>query len=240
MLKTLIFVLIQMMANTVQAITGFAGGPLAMSPSIAVVGLQNAKAAVTLILFISCTIVTVQTFKNFNLKKYLIMVAFMAVGVAAGTQLFAILPSKVLMFIYGLVVIAIGLKRLLAARTGELSGPMKVGALLLAGLMQGMFTSGGPFLVLYAADALPDKDEFRATVSAIWSTVNIYLIADMALRGYYTGYNLGLAAVSLLPVFLVIYIGNRVAAKIPKEAFLKLVYALLTVSGIVLLINAIS
>ena len=39
-----------MAANIIQAVTGFAGGPLAMPPSIALVGVNDAKAAITLIL----------------------------------------------------------------------------------------------------------------------------------------------------------------------------------------------
>ena len=80
MLREILFVIVQMLANIIQAITGFAGGPLSMPPSIALVGVHNAKAAITLILWISTTVVTVQNIKNIQWKKLGIMLFFMIIG----------------------------------------------------------------------------------------------------------------------------------------------------------------
>ena len=73
MLKEFLFILAQMAANIVQAITGFAGGPLAMPPSIALVGVDNAKAATTLICWIATIVMTA-----FNYK-------YVAIGFLVGT-----------------------------------------------------------------------------------------------------------------------------------------------------------
>ena len=238
MLREILFVFIQVAANIIQAVTGFAGGPLAMPPSIALVGVNDAKAAITLILWIATLVVTVQNLKYINWKKLGIMLFFMIIGMFAGLWLFDILPVKILMIAYGIVVVLIGAKKLLLPSKKKLPVPWNYGALLLAGVMQGMFTSGGPFLVLYAADAMEDKREFRATVSTIWTVLNIYMIGSMYKNGMYTSYSFGLAAASIVPVFLAIYIGNRINKKINQAAFLKLVYILLTVSGGLLLWNA--
>lgn len=92
--------------------------------------------------------------------------------------------------------------------------------------------------MLYAADAIKDKKEFRATVSTVWAVLNVYLIYDMHDAGMYNSYAYGLAAASIIPVFVGIYIGNRVNTRINQSAFLKLVYVLLIVSGGLLLLNA--
>ena len=42
--------------------------------------------------------------------------------------------------------------------------------LLAAGMIHGMFVSGGALLVVYATLVLKDKEEFRATVALIWVT----------------------------------------------------------------------
>ena len=238
MLREILFVFIQVAANIIQAVTGFAGGPLAMPPSIALVGVNDAKAAITLILWIATLVVTVQNLKYINWKKLGIMLFFMIIGMFAGLWLFDIHPVKILMIAYGIVVVLIGAKKLLLPSKKKLPVPWNYGALLLAGVMQGMFTSGGPFLVLYAADAMEDKREFRATVSTIWTVLNIYMIGSMYKNGMYTSYSFGLAAASIVPVFLAIYIGNRINKKINQAAFLKLVYILLMVSGGLLLWNA--
>lgn len=238
MIKEILFVIVQVAANVIQAITGFAGGPLAMPPSIALVGVNDAKAAVTLILWISTMVVTLQNLKYIKWKKLGIMLFFMIIGMLGGLWLFERLPVNTLMILYGVIVVLIGAKKLWFPSRRKMPVPWNYGALLLAGVMQGMFTSGGPFLVLYAADALEDKKEFRATVSTVWAVLNIYMIFNMHRSGMYDSYVYGLAAASILPVFLGIYIGNRINTKINQAAFLKLVYVLLMASGGLLLLNA--
>ena len=201
MIREILFVLIQMAANIIQAVTGFAGGPLAMPPSIALVGVNDAKAAITLILWIATTVVTVQNIKYINWKQLGIMLAFMIVGMLGGLWLFDVLPVNTLMMVYGIIVVLIGLKKLLLPSNKKMPVPWNYAALLMAGVMQGMFTSGGPFLVLYAADAIKEKKEFRATVSTIWTVLNIYMIFKMFRGGMYTSYVCGLSAASILPVF---------------------------------------
>ncbi len=240
MLREILFVLIQVGANIIQAITGFAGGPLAMPPSIALMGVNDAKAAITLILWLATMVVTLQNIKLINWKKLGIMLFFMIIGMLGGLWLFDWLPVKILMILYGLVVVLIGVKKLFFPSDKKMQAPWNYGALLLAGVMQGMFTSGGPFLVLYAADAFENKKEFRATVSTVWTVLNLYMIFNMHKADMYTPYVLGLVAASIIPVFLAIYIGNRINTKINQASFLKLVYVLLMVSGGLLLLNAFS
>lgn len=209
-----------------------------MPPSMALVGVGNAKAAITMILWLVTIIVTVQNLKYINPKKLGIMLFFMILGMIPGIWLFDRLPTKILMIVYGLIVVAIGVDKLLRKNSKDLKTPYSYFALLMSGVMQGMFTSGGPFLALYATTAMKDKKEFRATVSSIWAVLNIYLMWNMFRQGMYTGYVMKLAGMSILPVFAAIWIGNKISHKIKQETFLKLVYVLLIVSGGILLLNA--
>lgn len=237
-MKELIFVIIQVLANIIQAITGFAGGPLAMPPSMALVGVSDAKAAITLILWIVTMIVTIQNLKFINPKKLGIMVGLMIIGMIPGIWLFSVIPTTFLMIIYGSIVVIIGVFKLLSKKDKDIKPPLNYIALLLSGIMQGMFTSGGPFLALYATTAIKDKKEFRATVSAVWAVLNVYLIYNMYRNDMYNPYVFKLTAISMVPVFLAIFIGNKINKYIKQETFLKLVYVLLIVSGAILLYNA--
>jgi len=237
-MKEVLFVLIQVIANIVQAVTGFAGGPIAIPPSMALVGVENAKASITLILLIVTAIVTVQNIKYINVKKLGIMLAFMIIGMIPGVWLFDILPTKILMIIYGTIVVLIGIKKLVSRNSKDLKAPWNYIALFFAGLMQGMFTSGGPFIALYATSAIKDKKEFRATVTPVWTVLNIFLVYKMWASGFYTGYVMKITGYSLIPVFGAILIGNKINHKIDQKAFLKLVYVLLIVSGATLLFTA--
>lgn len=237
-MKELLFVIIQVIANTVQAITGFAGGPIAIPPSMALVGVENAKASITLILLFVTAIVTVQNFKDVNWKQLGIMLAFMIVGMIPGVWLFSVLPTKALMIIYGTIVVLIGVEKLVNKNTKDMKSPWNYVALFFAGIMQGMFTSGGPFIALYATGAIKDKKQFRATVTPVWTVLNIYLVSNMFMKGFYTPYVMKLTGLAIIPVFGSIFLGNKIANKIEQKTFLKLVYMLLILSGGILLFTA--
>lgn len=108
--------------------------------------------------------------------------------------------------------------------------------LLLAGVIHGMFVSGGPLLIVYAVKRLPEKNQFRATVSMIWVALDIYLIVKQAMAGLMTGFTLSVTLWSVPALIAGVFIGNRLAAKMTQEFFLKLLYILLVISGVSLLI----
>ncbi len=204
MIRTILFILVQLFSNFVQAVTGFGGGPIAMPPSMALVGVPAAKAAVTGILWLTCIVVSVRAIRHIDLKQLGIILAGMAPGVLVGMWLFATLPLKILMLIYGIIVILIGVKRLFFPGKEDLPKPVRIMALILSGLMQGMFTSGGPFLVIYAVSAIPEKDRFRATISTVWAVINTYMVGRMIYNGMYTETEVSLVAFSIIPVALAI------------------------------------
>jgi len=237
MIREILFVLVQLFANFVQAVTGFGGGPIAMPPSMALVGLHDAKAAVTCILWLTCLVISIREIRNIDFKQLGIILAGMLPGVVFGMWLFATLPLRVLMLVYGIIVVLIGGWKLFFPKSAEIPKPLRIAALVLAGLMQGMFTSGGPFLVIYSVSAIPDKNRFRATISSVWTTINTYMVLRMFSQGMYNERASYLVLFSILPVALSIYIGKKVSDRLDHELFLKVVYALLIVSGLLLIYN---
>jgi uncharacterized membrane protein YfcA len=41
--------------------------------------------------------------------------------------------------------------------------------LIIGGIVHGMFSTGGPLVVIYASRTLPDKGQFRATLCLLWA-----------------------------------------------------------------------
>lgn len=237
-IATLIFVVVLALANVLQAITGFAGAPLSMPICISLAGISDARASITLVFLISTAVVALQNLKVINPKKLATMIFFMVIGMIPGLWLFDRLPTKALMLLYGIIVVLIGFVKLVSKSKNEMPKPLKMVAIVMAGAMQGMFTSGGPFLALYATAEMKDKQEFRVTVSSVWAILNIYLCGKMYTQGMYTPNAIRLFLFSIIPVFVAIAIGNRIAKSIKPETFLRLVYILLIVSGGILLLNA--
>lgn len=101
--------------------------------------------------------------------------------------------------------------------------------------MHGAFSSGGPFVVIYASLALPDKSNFRATLCAMWVTLNLIMIFNNIRTGVMAGPVLDLIFWTLPFLAAGTLLGNYAHNNIKGETFIKLVYIVLLLSGIFML-----
>lgn len=104
----------------------------------------------------------------------------------------------------------------------------------LGGVIHGIFASGGPLVVVYAARAISEKTVFRVTMCMMWCTMNTVMITQWALSKADHVHVLKVVAF-LLPWTLVgLWVGNRAHYRLNESTFRKLVYAVLIASGAVL------
>ena len=108
--------------------------------------------------------------------------------------------------------------------------------LLLAGIIHGMFVSGGALLVIYATQVLKDKEEFRATVAPIWVVLNTCLMFTQVRNGLVEPADIRLILISIVPLFAATWIGKKLVKRVSQKVFLNLTYALLLISGISLIV----
>ena len=118
-----LFMLVLFFANTVQAITGFAGTVLAMPFSILLIGAADAKVVLNIMALVSCLWIALRSRANVNMRELARMTGFMAVGMAAGCVLYAACPADPLQKAYGAVIVAIAVKNLIHPATGERTRP---------------------------------------------------------------------------------------------------------------------
>lgn len=234
----LLFFLVIFIANTFEAMTGFAGTLLAMPASMILIGVDEAKTILNIIALITCSFIVFSNFKKINKKEFLKITSFMIVGVLLGLLLFDYLEAAILMKIYAVVIIAIALKNMFVKTAiKQLPFFLSVAILLLAGVIHGMFLSGGSLLIIYAMIVLREKSEFRATLAAIWVVLDSGILLNQFLQGYVTTTVVSLTALSIIPLFIAIALGNYLHKKMKQEHFLKVTYVLLFISGITLLIK---
>ena len=234
---TVLFLLILFAAFTIQSLTGFGGPLIAMPLSIPAVGVDLAKPVITLCAWASAGVIAWKNRKDIVWRELFKMSGTMLVFMAAGLWLFRTVQMQFLQAIYGIVVLCIGLKKLFLPSEKAMPRWMVLLSICLAGVMQGMFVSGGSFLVIYAVSGIPEKQQFRATLSGVWAFVNIFLLATYFLDGSFTAEVVRTSALALLPLSAAVVCGSLLAGKLNQKAFLKAAYILLTVSGAVLLLT---
>lgn len=232
MLEQALFLLIFFLSNTIMTVTGFAGTMLAMPASILLLGVEDARFILNVTAILSCVFIAVQQWKYANKKELKKILLIMLAGMLVGTVLYRIIPMSFLLPAYGVIIVLTALKRLLLPQTTSLPQWVCLLVLVAAGIIHGMFVSGGALLVLYATLMLQDKSEFRATIAATWAVLDptfFVLNFDPAL---WNTQNIILIGLCIIPLILSVYIGNWLHNKINEVYFMKLTYVLLIASGL--------
>jgi len=102
----------------------------------------------------------------------------------------------------------------------------------MGGFIHGVFSSGGPLVVIYAKKALPDKSNFRATISLLWLTLNTVMLSQSVLSGRMTPEIWTMVGVCI-PFFIVGALsGNWAHTHIKDKYFSQIVYVVLLISGL--------
>lgn len=248
MLNQVLFALILLVTCTVEGITGFGGGILALPFLDPLVGLKSAVPALATLGLINSSYRTVTMYKQIVKKELWTMVFFIVLGLPVGMWAFDVLPERPLKIILGVFMLYVAIKGLVeiyqphlkAQASQPASGKRKIlfyVLLFCGGIMQGAFTSGGPFIVMYATMALKEKEAFRATLFAMWVVVNTIITARNAVSGVLTVEVLQLVLWALPALLFSVLISNRLQKYISGQTFNKIVYGTLLIAGLFMCVN---
>jgi uncharacterized membrane protein YfcA len=160
----------------------------------------------------------------------------MGVGVLTGIIAFQFIEGKLLKKIFGLLVILLAgreLFRLFRNRQDQiiLSNFRATVYIISAGIVHGIYASGGPLLI-YAVSKLDlPKSVFRSTLAAVWFIFSIILTTAYSIAGNLTSNSIRYFLI-LLPVILVgILLGEWLHHRIAEFRFKIFVFAVLLFAG---------
>jgi len=244
MMSILLSGLVVFITHTLEAVTGFGCAVLAMPFVTALLGIQMGVMIITFLAWILALYFAVVKYRDIDWKQYGIITGFMLLGLPIGMYLFRRVDSsnlKTLLAIFILVVSTYQLYHL--ARKMETKAPLKAKAslpyyllLIGGGIIHGIFSSGGPLVVLYASRQLQDKAKFRATLCLLWVTLNTIIIATYLIEGSFTA-PIAKTATLLVPFVLVgIIAGELIHDKVNERTFSLMVFGMLFLTAIFMLI----
>ena len=245
----IVFYVLITLCNIIHGITGFAGTVLAMPFSIMLVGYATAKPVLNWLGLVAGVYVFVGNRKHVNWKELKKIVIVMAVGILCGSFLKGFFlgtsREKVMYIALGLFIIYLSVSGLIKVfkpkkDSGNAVKSSSLTNLLLAaaGLVHGIFVSGGPLLIGYLTSrGVTDKVSFRATISTCWVFLNGLILATELIGGDWTMSLAGTALIATPFMLVGMFIGGKLCAKMSQQLFLKLTYVLLFISGFSLLIK---
>ena len=202
----------------------------------------------TMIAIIPQLSVIIRNWRKIDWKNYLIIVGLMFPFLFVGRALQSMVDTAILKKILACFIIAVSVFRLvqfyiLSRRRGSAEEGEKADvkwysylALVGAGVIHGMFSSGGPLAIIYSSSAIKDRDSFRSTMCMLWVTLNSILTVSYALDGSITSEMLRIALVMIPFVIGGIIAGNMIVRRVNNKVFSVVVYACLLVTGIFLLV----
>ncbi|MDP8254150.1 MAG: sulfite exporter TauE/SafE family protein [Candidatus Alcyoniella australis] len=167
-----------------------------------------------------------------------------ALGIICGFALFATWHDDRLKPLYGLFVICLSVFQVLRLARDKQALQRPIGKwtaiiwLFSGGLLQGLFSCGGPLVVFCTTRTLPDKLEFRSTMSTLWLILNSILVVSHLALGTINLETLKLSATMLPALAIGVVAGDWLHHRISQHNFRLATYILLCVAGFVLLFGS--
>jgi uncharacterized membrane protein YfcA len=160
----------------------------------------------------------------------------MGAGLVIGILLFTFIQGVLLKRFFGILVVLLSMQELVRLLRNKITPPKTTTVsstiyILGAGIIHGIYASGGPLLV-YAINKLGlTKSSFRSTLSGLWLLLNIVLTLFYIGSGKITIDTVKSTGM-LLPVILVGLIIGEIVHRYINERFFKIfVFLILLLSG---------
>jgi hypothetical protein len=232
------------LAYGVQTASGFGAALIALTLGAHLIAIGDLVILVLVLSIGQCAYIAVRYRVSIDWPFLLCWVApFMGAGTAAGAYAAGFIDSSSLRRILGALILMLSIIELYASARRRGGPPRSIGpitaalALLGAGLMHGVYATGGPLLVYTMGRRSLDKDTFRSTITVVWLALNIGLVSYHATAGHLSRQHGEMLAVLAPVMMLGLIAGERVFVRIGSPRFMQLVFSLLAIAALGLLLR---
>lgn len=222
-----------------QGLSGFGSALVAMSMLPMFVDLRFVVAFVALNSMLINLLNFYKVKDQFRFKELLPIIIGSAAGVPIGIYCLENIDPTIIKRIMGSFLIAYSLYSLLHKTYHIKKAKKLLGGVsgFLAGIMGGAFNLNGPFIVIYCSMCYKDKHMIKALMSSYFIVAGFYICTLFAIKGI-INISVLKSFACFSPVLIAgIFIGNHFYNKINHESFKKIVYLILTLSGLLLILK---
>ncbi len=195
----------------------------------------------TAIVFIAIPVVATNLYQAFEggragemLRRYWRINCYSVIGTIAGAQILFLVDPRILTTTLGIVVVIYVLINTtrFQIRISDRTNPWAVPPLgLLSGLLTGTTGSVGIPIALYLQALDIDKESFLRAIALTFLISASFLVLALAEKGAFTQENVLISALSLIPAFVGMAIGQRFRGRLSEERFRQFVYLFLLIAA---------
>lgn len=238
LLHGVLLVIICIGAGFVQRVSGFGLGIFAMIFLPHMIPAQTGAAICTMLSSVTSTYNAVRYRKNTVYKTAFPMLCAAMVSIPLAVRLSRLVSGDSFRMLLGVVLVGLSLYFLLGNKRICIKPNLHNGIVAgtLGGVLNGLFATGGPPIVLYLSCAMPDKLTYFATIQFYFAFTNIYATIVRAVNGLLDGKTLLYAAVGMIGCFIGDFLGRIVFDKLDSNKVKFVVYIGMIISGILMLV----
>ncbi len=233
---------ILLLAYFIRGITGFGSGLIAVPLLALFLPLPFVVPLILLLDFTASFVMGGLDFKRVQWSEIGLLTPFSILGVIVGTLLLVNMPAMPMLLGLAAFVFIFGIRSLLDIKGDKLVSRWWAGpAGSLGGVVGGLFGTGGPPYVIYLNHRIHDKSLLRATFSAMFFVEGATRIVTSFGAGLLLSQPVWWATIGALPlVFGSLWLGSHVHTGISQQQMTRLIGILLLVTGISLVVKAVS
>ena len=228
-------IIITFFASFIQRVSGFGFGIFAMTflPYIMSAYTEAHVPSSMLSLLLSLA-VSIRMFRNIHWKNIIfpligsMVFTFISVSFMKGQA------DTLMRLLLGIALILLSLYFLIFSGKIHIR-PTWYGGLVagsLSGILGGLFSMGGPPVVIYYMESEKQPVHYMATIQAYFTISNIYSIGVKVSAGFVTSNVLACFAIGLVGVVAGLVVGSRVFDKMDGPKIKKAVYIIMALSGV--------
>lgn len=234
--------IIVVLANVVEATTGFGSTILAVTFGSMLMPIEELVPLLVPLNIVLSTIITLRHPRGIDtgaLWRQILPVA--GAGLFLGLAVFHLSHGRTLKLLFGLFVMGLALFELWRRRrAGELEalGPRAASIwLFVGGQVHGLYASGGPMLVYFASRNLADKHQFRSTLSALWLVLSLAMAANHIMSGLLDDVVMRESMLLLPAVAVGVVAGEWLHIRVNERRFRLITLVLLVAAGLAVVLN---
>ena len=238
-IEAILLTIVGIGAGFVQRVSGFGLGIFAMIflPYF----LPSHTAAATIVGI--CSMVTssynaVKYRKDIPYKTVLPLLLSALVSIPVAVYFSSTVPKGIFEVLLGAVLVMLSVYFLFFSRGVKIKGTLTNGVIAgaLSGVLNGLFSTGGPPAVLYLTHATVSNAAYFAGIQFYFGLTNVYATAMRVFGGFFTLDILTLSAFALCGCMLGDFLGKFVFDKLDGEKLKKIIYIGMIISGAVMII----
>lgn len=240
LLLILLIGLVVFSTGAIEGISGFGSTILALPFIIMLIGIEKAIPLLTCLGWMLGILLVCKSWRNIHWKEYLFIAGHVAISIPIGLLIMDYLSREVMTVILVCFMLFVGIKGIVTTVKATAAAPQPVKKnlfmhliLICGGIIHGAFSSGGPVIVIYASKALPQKANFRVTLSMLWCSMNVIMLSKWTIAGNVWTPQLGRQILCAIPFMICgLLTGDYLHHKVNERNFRLIVYSVLLAAAL--------